>query len=141
MLYSQEQHQHGNIRHSKASCDAVSRWRSWTTWTTCTHLNGLQVLPHATSRNKDPKKLGGLSREQWSAINTCLNHSLFGGRLVVDAPVHLLSLRFVLKQLKWIPGGLCFLIRRTDITEVSLTLCKTGLIKFCLDFISSQREQ
>lgn len=76
------------------------------------------VTASCYQQEQKPLKVGRAKQRAMVCHQHLLKPGVDGGRLDVDAPVHLLSLRFVLKQLKWIPGGLCFLIGRTDITEV-----------------------
>lgn len=45
------------------------------------------------------------------------NHSRFRGYLFVPSSVHMLSLSFALKEVKWIHNG-SFLTRKTDIAVV-----------------------
>ena len=68
------------------------------------NLIGLQVLPHATSSDKNT----GRSK---------VKDSLLGGCLGSASPLHLLSLSFVPKQVKLIHNDLCILNGQTDIPE------------------------
>ena len=125
--------------HNKPSCSCTFGCSLLEELDYLCYLKGLQAPPHATGSDTDTSRARnfrrfsregwGESKCQWPAL---IKLFAFCCGLAFASLLHLLSLSFAPKPVKFIHNHLGFLNGQVDEPEVELTVCFTVTIKCCL---------